>query len=205
MHRMETVTDLPLVGGDLALDFVNTAEGRGGPMAGDALGTGADLCAWGRRVGVIGRRVSGQRASADDEAELVRAIAARELLYELFAARVQDRPVHPELLSAFSELAAEAYAAGSLKTAAAGGLQWSWDPSRVSSVRHASVVSAAALLGTAPPPRLKQCPGDHCGWFFLDTTKRGNRRWCSMSTCGQEAKNLRRRKPADKAAASIVH
>lgn len=192
MSCMETVADLPLVGGDLALDFVNTAEGRGGPLAGDALGSAADLRAWGRRVGVIG-----QRTGADDESDLARAIEARELLYALFSARAQDRPAAPELLAAFSGLAAEAYAAGSLKAAArGGGLEWSWDPSRVSSVRHAVVVSAAELLGAAQPQRLKQCPGDHCGWFFLDTTKRGNRRWCSMSTCGQEAKNLRRRKPA---------
>lgn len=187
---METVTDLPLVGGSLALDFVNTAEGRGGPMAGEALGTAADLRAWGRRVGVIG-----QRASADDESELIRATEARELLYALFSARVQDRPVAPRLLAAFSELAAEGYAAGSLTTAATGRLEWSWDPSRLSSVRHAMVVSAAELLGATQQQRLKQCPGDHCGWFFLDATKRGNRRWCSMSTCGQEAKNARRRKP----------
>lgn len=196
MSRMESVTDLPLVGGNLALDFVNTSEGRGGSMAGDALGTGADLRTWGRRVGVIGHR-----ASADDESELARAIEARELLYALFSARVADRPVAPELLAAFSELAAGAYAAGSLRTAAAGGLEWSWDPSRVSSVRHTVVVGAAELLGAPHSQRLKQCPGDHCGWFFLDTTKRGNRRWCSMSTCGQEAKNLRRRRAAPKPAA----
>ena len=40
---------------------------------------------------------------------------------------------------------------------------------------------------------IRQCPGDHCGWFFLDSTKRGNRRWCSMSECGQEAKTAQRR------------
>ncbi|MHB1433466.1 MAG: CGNR zinc finger domain-containing protein [Streptosporangiaceae bacterium] len=36
-------------------------------------------------------------------------------------------------------------------------------------------------------------PGDACGWYFLDVTKRGNRRWCSMSDCGQDAKVARRR------------
>jgi len=38
-----------------------------------------------------------------------------------------------------------------------------------------------------------QCAGAGCGWFFLDTTKRGNRRWCSMRDCGQDAKSARRR------------
>jgi len=55
------------------------------------------------------------------------------------------------------------------------------------------VTSAIELLHADPGSRLKQCPGEHCGWFFIDTTKRGNRRWCSMSDCGQEAKNLNRR------------
>jgi predicted RNA-binding Zn ribbon-like protein len=55
------------------------------------------------------------------------------------------------------------------------------------------VTAAARLLAADPPPRLKQCPGDHCGWFFIDATKRGNRRWCSMSGCGQDAKSARRR------------
>jgi predicted RNA-binding Zn ribbon-like protein len=55
------------------------------------------------------------------------------------------------------------------------------------------VTAAVDLLGRDTTPRLKQCPGDRCGWFFLDTTKRGNRRWCAMSECGQDAKTARRR------------
>jgi predicted RNA-binding Zn ribbon-like protein len=55
------------------------------------------------------------------------------------------------------------------------------------------VTSALDLLRDVPDARLKQCPGGNCGWLFLDTTKRGNRRWCSMSECGQDAKDERRR------------
>jgi hypothetical protein len=35
---------------------------------------------------------------------------------------------------------------------------------------------------SADPP----CPGDDCGWVFLD--HRGRRRWCSMQSCGNRAK-----------------
>jgi predicted RNA-binding Zn ribbon-like protein len=55
------------------------------------------------------------------------------------------------------------------------------------------VTSAVELLRSSPTGRLKECPGDRCGWLFLDTSKRGNRRWCSMSECGQEAKDEQRR------------
>jgi predicted RNA-binding Zn ribbon-like protein len=47
--------------------------------------------------------------------------------------------------------------------------------------------SAVELLTSASLERVKVCP-DTCGWLFLDTTKNGRRRWCSMSECGAGAK-----------------
>lgn len=43
-------------------------------------------------------------------------------------------------------------------------------------------------------PRLKRCAGVNCGWFFLDRSKPGRRRWCDMATCGNAAKYARHRK-----------
>jgi predicted RNA-binding Zn ribbon-like protein len=48
--------------------------------------------------------------------------------------------------------------------------------------------SAAELLTGQPHSRLKQCPGRHCGWVFLDRTKNRRRRWCEMQVCGSRAK-----------------
>ncbi|WP_344746998.1 CGNR zinc finger domain-containing protein [Streptosporangium vulgare] len=33
------------------------------------------------------------------------------------------------------------------------------------------------------------CPS--CYWLFLDTSKNGRRRWCSMTTCGSRDKARR--------------
>jgi predicted RNA-binding Zn ribbon-like protein len=184
---MQTVSEMPFVGGDVALDFVNTAEARGEPEAGDALVTATDLREWGVRYGLLARSAAG------DDSELEKARRARELLYGLFVARVHDRPPAKAQLARLSELAADAYRAATLETAADGSLRWRWNRSELATVRQVAVASAVELLHAEPVPRLKQCPGDRCGWFFLDTTKRGNRRWCSMSECGQQAKNLRRR------------
>jgi predicted RNA-binding Zn ribbon-like protein len=93
-----------------------------------------------------------------------------------------------------AELAAEAYRAASLQPDPDGSLRWRWNRSELATIRHVAVTSAIDLLHADPSPRLKECPGERCGWFFLDTTKRGNRRWCSMNECGQDAKNLKRRK-----------
>jgi predicted RNA-binding Zn ribbon-like protein len=44
------------------------------------------------------------------------------------------------------------------------------------------------LVRTAPPGRIRNCDGSGCVLWFLDTTRNGSRRWCSMSGCGNRAK-----------------
>jgi predicted RNA-binding Zn ribbon-like protein len=41
--------------------------------------------------------------------------------------------------------------------------------------------------------RVKECPGENCGWLFLDTSKNGSRQWCDMKDCGNLAKVRRYR------------
>jgi predicted RNA-binding Zn ribbon-like protein len=187
---MQPVSDLPFVGGDPALDFVNTAEQRGHPAAGDALVGPADLRLWGQRYGLLG---TSAQLDPDAGDELGRARAARDLLYDILAARTEGRPAAGPQLAELADLARLAYQAGGLKPADDNSVRWQWSRSDLASVRHVAVTSGIELLRAEPSPRLKQCPGDHCGWFFLDTTKRGNRRWCLMSECGQDAKDERRR------------
>ena len=52
-------------------------------------------------------------------------------------------------------------------------------------------LSAATLLSEVDRRRLRQCRADRCGLWFLDTSKNGRRRWCSMATCGNRAKAAR--------------
>lgn len=184
---MQSLEELPFVAGHVALDFVNTAEQRGHPDAGDVLRRPADLRLWGLRYGLL------SSAAREDRSELSRALAARELLYSVFLACARALPPAPAELAALSRLAAAAYRAAALTPTGEGTVTWHWPPDQLSTVRHVAVSSAVDLLERGPGPRLKQCPGDQCGWFFLDTTKRGNRRWCSMSECGQDAKTARRR------------
>jgi predicted RNA-binding Zn ribbon-like protein len=186
---VKSLAELPFIAGDVALDFVNSAEERGHPEAIDVLRTPADLLSWGRRYGLLDED-AGARSNAG---ELRRALDARELLYALLSDRVAGRRAGADQLTHLAELNAAAYRAASLTQTESGELAWSWSRSDLASIRHTAVTAAARLLAADPPPRLKQCPGDHCGWFFIDATKRGNRRWCSMSGCGQDAKSAKRR------------
>lgn len=186
---MQTLEQLPFVAGNAGLDFVNTAELRGHPAAGDAITTVADLRRWGQRYGLL----SNGPIHDPDSTELRRAIDARELLYAVFVARINGRAPSRAQLDELAAFAADAYAAAELRRQETGAVYWRWRQTELSTVRHTAVNAAVQLLAQPPTLRLKQCPGDHCGWLFLDATKRGNRRWCEMRECGQEAKDERRR------------
>jgi len=43
------------------------------------------------------------------------------------------------------------------------------------------------------PERIRICDNDTCRWVFYDTSRTGRRRWCDMSTCGNQAKAARHR------------
>jgi predicted RNA-binding Zn ribbon-like protein len=49
--------------------------------------------------------------------------------------------------------------------------------------------SAAQLLLNGPLERVGECPS--CHWLFLDTSRGGRRRWCSMAVCGARVKAQR--------------
>jgi predicted RNA-binding Zn ribbon-like protein len=193
---MQTLEELPFVAGNAGLDFVNTAELRGHPEAGDVIATAADLQRWGRRYGLL----SNARVHDPGGDELRRAIEVRELLYAVFVSRIEGHAPSRAQLEQLAALAADAYAAAELRRDATGAIQWHWRGNELSTVRHTAVTDAVQLLAQPPTPRLKQCPGDQCGWLFLDRTKRGNRRWCEMRTCGQEAKDDRRRRQPPRSA-----
>lgn len=46
-------------------------------------------------------------------------------------------------------------------------------------------------LFTERRDRIRKCANPTCVLWFLDTTKNGSRRWCSMEACGNRAKTAR--------------
>jgi len=49
-------------------------------------------------------------------------------------------------------------------------------------------LAAAELLADSDPSRIRQCGSAGCVQWFLDTSKNGRRRWCSMARCGNREK-----------------
>jgi predicted RNA-binding Zn ribbon-like protein len=57
---------------------------------------------------------------------------------------------------------------------------------------------AIRLFGGEQANRIRQCESESCALLFLDLSRSSDRRWCSMSGCGNRAKvaEFRRRKRA---------
>ncbi|HEY3015336.1 MAG TPA: CGNR zinc finger domain-containing protein, partial [Nocardioides sp.] len=58
---------------------------------------------------------------------------------------------------------------------------------------------AVDLFGSRAAARIRVCASHDCGLVFVDTSRPGARRWCSMERCGNRAKlhalRQRRRDP----------
>ena len=190
------VEELPLVGGNLALDFANTQSGPpGGEPDVESLARYEDLVAWAVRVGMIGSPDAGslirhaRRNPRDAEAAFERAEALRERIHTIFASVADDVPPPAGALARLRDDEAEALAHADL-SAAPGGFAWTWSrPEDLDGLRWPIVHAAASLMTAGPLERVKACGG--CRYLFLDETKNGSRRWCSMADCGTREKMRR--------------
>jgi len=123
-------------------------------------------------------------AAADPAAArraLVAGVGLREVLFDLFSAVAAGEPAQPADLVALNTELAEALQ----QLALADGHRLGW-PRNLSLdlPRWQVAVSAAAVLSADDPTRIKQCPGERCGWVFLDASRNRSRRWCEPNECG---------------------
>jgi predicted RNA-binding Zn ribbon-like protein len=65
------------------------------------------------------------------------------------------------------------------------------DPVDGAMARLAESIARELIQGVRE--RLRICANEQCRWVFLDTSRTGRRKWCSMSTCGNRAKVARHR------------
>ena len=61
---------------------------------------------------------------------------------------------------------------------------WSADPLAMATVADRVVRETIGLLTSPQLGLLHQCEDVACGWVYLDTSPRRNRRWCVAEDCG---------------------
>lgn len=198
------LSDLEILGGDPAVDFVNTVHNWHLDPPPDYLHGFDDLVQWHRMFDLVGPKPAA-RFRAASEAEKGRvfreALALRSDLHRLFSAVAGGRPLPQDALDHLTEVIRRTVRWRRLAGERASGgrtLRCVWDFSEAPAEALLGPVAwrAADLLEKGDVDRLKECPGDHCGWLFLDTSKNRSRTWCSMKSCGNAAKVKRFRQRA---------
>ena len=182
MVTWRTIENVDLVGGDLALDFANTLEAVGGSPIRDHLHTPSDLITWAHRAGAL---PAGARPTKPRDLDAARAL--RAAIHAVFAAVASgdEPPARP--LTAL--LAAHATAIGEGRLAPGEPYTWTW--ARPDPLWPVALAAVDLLRSPGRLVRVKRCA--QCSWLFVDRSRNGSRRWCSMGECGAQVKMRRYR------------
>jgi predicted RNA-binding Zn ribbon-like protein len=182
---------------DLALDFVNTLAWRGSLQT-ESLNSFSDLLTWCESSGALPKDALAElkrwsERHAESAVALFRdAIELREMLARVFLRFTSDTMPAESDMRALNHALADAPAR---QRVAAEGEGYAWRIAMHSitadAILAAVLWSAADLLVSANRKRIRHCANDRCLWLFVDDSKNGSRRWCSMQACGNRAKASR--------------
>jgi predicted RNA-binding Zn ribbon-like protein len=179
-------------GGRLCLGHVNTVLWRRSAEPEEKLTSYAELVRYVARAGWLDS-ADELIAIADTHPRragraLERALSLRELLFGLFSELAAGRQPEPAALASLNELLAESMSHLRLSPTT-DGFEAGWEPHHDLDLPVWQVTtSAGALLASDDLARLKQCPGERCGWVFVDESRNQSRRWCDPTMCGNRAR-----------------
>ncbi len=117
------------------------------------------------------------------------ALALRETLYRIFSDTADGGAPAAADLAALNEALARTPARTHLQPTPAG---YAWQVAKlrpaVTDLLAPVLWSAADLLTNPRLGRVRRCANHKCLYLFVDDSRNGTRRWCTMSMCGNRAK-----------------
>jgi predicted RNA-binding Zn ribbon-like protein len=177
------------LGGRPSLDLVNTLRERWRRRV-ETLVTPGDLGRWLVAAGVLAE----PRPVADEV--LAEARALREAIDACVTATLDGAEAPAEAVREIDRMLVHAGTRPRLAAGPDGRLVLGERPAADSPRRALGAIAldAAEMLGTeAQRARLRICASETCSARFYDRSPAGRRRWCSMRSCGNEAKARRHR------------
>jgi predicted RNA-binding Zn ribbon-like protein len=184
-----------IIGGNAALDFVNTVTGRDQSPR-DWIDSYVRLLEWAAFVHLLPERILralAKKAQAKPRAAamaLARAKVLREALFEVVTQIIARRAPPKQALAFLHQYWIAGTKAHELR----------FDDGRLFvNLRNdaldfdliASLVAYRMVeqVLSLPTERLRICQGPNCSWVFIDSSKAGRRVWCDMAVCGNAAKS----------------
>jgi predicted RNA-binding Zn ribbon-like protein len=178
---------------DLAIDFANTVAYRGSAPD-DSLHNLDDLFSWLAsskalpEAAITNLRKLIAAAHLDDAQLFNDAINLRETAYRLLHAAATRSALPAGDLHCLNQALAEAPRRDCLAQSG-GSLGWRIEVKpTAANILTPELWSLADILAGPDSSRLRECANAQCLWLFLDDSKNGTRRWCSMQACGNRAK-----------------
>ena len=165
---------------DLCLEFANTRYWRGQATPTETLNAPADLAAWTKAP------------KPPSQKEFERALELRETIHRLFDAVAQAKAPAARDFDGLNAALAAAPARQRLKRGKEA-FDWELDARSGTALALLAPVlwSAGDLLASGKLAKVRRCANPECLYLFLDESRAGRRRWCTMSSCGNRAKARR--------------
>jgi predicted RNA-binding Zn ribbon-like protein len=168
------------LGGRPCLDLTATVGERWGRQA-ERLRTPQNLATWLMASGLADQPPAASRQ------DLAHARTLREAVYQTIKRRITGQPPGPGHLAIINNWAGQAPPRTWLE-ADDGQLRARRDAATAAALVASVARDAVDLLGGPLADRIRECSAQDCALLFLDTSRAGRRRWCSMATCGARAK-----------------
>jgi predicted RNA-binding Zn ribbon-like protein len=163
--------------GRLSLDLVATLGSRG-LLDIERLRDPTDLARWLRHAGLVGASIQARPSDLRD------ALRLREAINRAVTAR-DDARLPSGALRVLNHWAAGPCLAPQISA----DRQPRWKSPRTVHLALSTIARDAITLLSGPSSaKIKQCAGAGCTIFFVDESRSGRRRWCSMNDCGNAAK-----------------
>ena len=163
--------------GRCSLDYVGTVRWRRSHEPYEYLAEPSDLATWATTKGLVDEppRVT--------LAQLASAREIREAIYRVLSARVAH--VIPTAADVAALNAAARRSPVELSLAGDGAVRRA---GTVSQLLSAVARDALDLLGSDQIGLVRECDGPTCTRLYVDSSRARNRRWCSNTECGNQAK-----------------
>ncbi|HZR06801.1 MAG TPA: CGNR zinc finger domain-containing protein [Candidatus Udaeobacter sp.] len=175
-----------------ALDFVNTLDERLSATPVERLNSYAALTSFARQARLIDRntanRLLTQTSQTEGKRVLRETLAFRELLYSVLREYASHRaPGASEAAALNDRLACARLHRRFIVRPEQISATWD-EPLAPDRLVWELAVATEDLLLHNKLGRFRKCAASDCGTLFLDLSKTGRRKWCSMANCGNRNK-----------------
>lgn len=188
------VRPLPVVAGNLALDFANTVDDPNGPARFDHIQDLPLLLTWARTAQLVSQPEYEELAALARDQPVVaasglrRAHALRRAVQSVFGAIADGEHIPEQPWRDLRRMVADAIGHAELIGDEAH-VELVWPPRGLDAVLWPIAYAAHELLTGRALGRVKRC--DACPWLYVDQSKNSSRRWCTMDDCGKQVKMRR--------------